>query len=264
MSLIQIDDVQIAYESSGSGSPLVFIHGYPFNRTLWNDQVGGLSDKHRVISLDLRGFGDSDASDTPATMSRMAQDIARLMDALDISAATLVGLSMGGYVVFAFYKQFPARVRALVLASTRAQADSEEDKQVRAQQAERILIEGMAGTVDSMLAKLLTPETVTRRADVVKRVRDMMIKTKPAGAAAALMGMAAREDQTALLTQINVPTLILVGREDPITPVQDSELMHKKIAESRLTVIENASHLSNIEQTDLFNAALRSFHSELD
>ena len=127
------------------------------------------------------------------------------------SQAVIGGLSMGGYVALAFYKQFPSRVRALVLADTRAQADTEEAKQTRAQQAEKALAEGMAGIADAMLPKLLTPETVSKHPEIVKRVRDMMLKTKPQGAAAALRGMAERDDQTELLPKISVPTLILVG-----------------------------------------------------
>jgi 3-oxoadipate enol-lactonase len=263
MSHIQIDDTKIAFDDFGSGRPLVLIHGYPFNRTLWNDQVASLSDSFRVITIDLRGFGESDASESPATMSRMAQDVARLLDNLEISTATIGGLSMGGYVVLSFYKQFASRVDALVLADTRAQADTEEGKQTRVQQRDKILAEGMAGIAAAMLPKLLTAVTVRERAEVVKRVRDLMVKTKPSGAAAALMGMADREDQTALLSQIAVPTLILVGREDSITPVQDSELMHDKIDGSKLVILENAAHVSNIEQADLFNAALGSFLGKL-
>ena len=264
MPLIQIDDIKLAYDSTGSGSPIVFVHGYPFNRTLWNDQVAALSDRYRVITLDLPGFGESSIPDGTATMSRMAQDVAKLMDKLDISEATLAGLSMGGYVLLSFYKQFAHRVSALVLADTRASADTEEGKKVRAQQAETILEEGMAATADSMLPKLLTPETVAKHADIVKRVRDMMVKTKPEGAAAALHGMASREDQTDLLSKIKCPTLILVGRTDPITPVADSELMHQKIEGSKLIVIENAAHVSNIEQVDQFNAGLKTFLGELN
>jgi pimeloyl-ACP methyl ester carboxylesterase len=264
MPHLQIDDVQLAYDSTGQGSPIIFVHGYPFNRSLWSDQVDALSDRYRVITVDLRGFGESSSSDSPATMSRMAQDISRLLDKLEISQATFAGLSMGGYVLLAFYKQFANRVSALVLADTRASADNEEGKKVRAQQAETILAEGMAGTADAMLQKLLTPETVAKRAEIVKRVRDMMVKTKPEGAAAALMGMAGRDDQTDLLSQIHCPTLILVGRTDPITPVADSELMHHKIKNSKLIVIENAAHVSNIEQVDIFNSELKKFLAELN
>jgi 3-oxoadipate enol-lactonase len=259
MAYVQIDDVRLAYDDVGSGPELLLVHGYPFNRSLWVEQRDALSKAFRVITPDLRGFGESDISGGESTMNRMAQDVVRLMDALEISSAIVGGLSMGGYVVLAFYKQFASRVRGLVLADTRAQADTEEAKQVRTQQAEQILTSGMASITDATLPKLLTPETVSKRPEVVKRIRDMMLKTKPAGAAAALMGMAAREDQTALLPRISVPTLILVGRDDPITPLQDSEKMHDTIAGSRLVVIENASHVSNIEQSAVFNAALSSF-----
>jgi 3-oxoadipate enol-lactonase len=237
----------------------VLLHGYPFNRSLWNEQVSALGNSYRVITPDLRGLGESDASQGPATMNGIAQDVAALLDHLEISRAVVGGLSMGGYVALAFYKQFPSRVRSLILADTRAPADTEEGKQTRHQQAEKALAEGMAGIADSMLPKLLTPETVSKRPDLVKRVRDMMLKTKPEGAAGALLGMAEREDQTALLSQISCPTLILVGREDPITPVADSEKMHREIAGSRLVVIENAAHVSNLERTDQFNEELMRF-----
>ena len=259
MTFVRIDDIQMAYTDAGMGRPVVLIHGYPFNRSLWNEQVAALSSSYRVIAPDLRGFGESDSSEGPATMNRMAEDVASLMDHLEISRAVIAGLSMGGYVALAFYKQFPSRVRALVLADTRAQADTEEAKQTRAQQAEKALSEGMAGIADAMLPKLLTPETVSKRPEIVKRVRDMMLKTKSEGAASALLGMAEREDQTPLLSNIASPTLILVGAEDAITPVADSEKMHNAIAGSRLVVLENAGHVSNLERTEEFDKNLMDF-----
>jgi 3-oxoadipate enol-lactonase len=259
MTLTRINDIQMAYTDAGTGRPIVLIHGYPFNRSLWSEQVTALSSSYRVIVPDLRGFGETDASAETATMNRMAQDVAQLMDHLEIPQGVIGGLSMGGYVALAFYKQFPSRVRALVLADTRAQADTEEAKQTRAQQAEKALSEGMAGIADAMLPKLLTPETVSKRPDIVKRVRDMMLRTKPEGAAAALRGMAEREDQTSSLSQISSPALILVGAEDAITPVADSEKMHQAINGSRLVVLENAGHVSNLERTDKFNEALLDF-----
>lgn len=259
MTLTRIDDIQMAYTDAGRGKPLVLLHGYPFNRSLWNEQVAALSNSYRVIAPDLRGFGETDASRERATMDRMARDVAELLDHLQIARAVVGGLSMGGYVALAFYKHFPSRVRALVLADTRAQADTEEGKQTRAQQAEKALAEGMAGIADGMLPKLLTPETVSKHPEIVKRVRDMMLKTKPDGAAAALMGMAERDDQTPLLSKISTPTLIVVGSEDAITPVADSEKMHREIGGSRLVVVENAGHVSNLERTEQFNEALVDF-----
>jgi len=259
MTTTRIDDIQLVFDDVGTGPAVVLIHGYPFNRSLWNEQVEALSGNYRVVTPDLRGFGESDASEGPATMNRMAQDVAKLMDQLGIDRAVIGGLSMGGYVALAFVKQFPSRVKALVLADTRPQADTEEGKQTRVQQAEKALAEGVAGIADAMLPKLLTPETVSKRPEVVKRVRDMMLKTKPQGAASALLGMAEREDQSEFISTIDVPTMIVVGREDAITPLADSEMMHAKIQNSRLVVLDNAGHVSNLEQTEQFNDALMTF-----
>ena len=263
MSYASVNNFNLAFDDNGSGLPVILLHGYPFNRTLWDSQVAALRDNFRVITPDLRGFGETETSED-ATMGRMAQDIAQLMDTLHVPSAILGGLSMGGYVVLSFYKQFPDRVQALVLADTRPQADTEEGKQTRIKQREQILREGMAATADSMLPKLLTPKTVSKRPEVVKRIRDMILGTKPVGAAAALMGMASRENQTELMPKIAVPTLIVVGREDPITPVQDSEFMHERISGSELVILENASHVSNQEQPELFNASLISFLGKLN
>jgi pimeloyl-ACP methyl ester carboxylesterase len=166
---------------------------------------------------------------------------------------------MGGYVALAFTRMFPLRVRSLVLADTRPQGDTEEGKQNRAQQAEKALKEGMEGIADGMLPKLLSPETVAKRPDIVKRVRTMIVKTAPQGAAAALQGMAERPDQTEFLSSIIAPCLIIVGREDTLTPPADSETMHHEIGGSRLEIIEGAAHVSNIEQPEEFNRVLLKF-----
>lgn len=257
MAFVSINGIQLAYDENGSGQPLVLLHGYPFNRSLWSEQVAALADTYRVITPDLRGHGESSVA--PATINQMAQDVAALMDSLGVGQAMIGGLSMGGYVALAFYRQFSERVKALVLADTRAQADTDEGKQVRAAQVKTILSEGMSPIVDAMLPKLLHPETVSKRPEIVKRLREMMQRTRPEGAAAALEAMASRDDQTAMLSQITVPTLIVVGKEDPITPVQDSEKMYQAIGGARLVVFENASHVSNLERPQEFNHALREF-----
>jgi 3-oxoadipate enol-lactonase len=189
----------------------------------------------------------------------MARDVAALMTSLGISAAVIGGLSMGGYVTLAFYRLFPERVRALVLADTRATADTEEGKQNRRQQSERALREGMNAVADEMLPKLLSTATLKDRAEIVERVRRMIVTTQPQGAVEAQKAMAARYDHTSLLQQISVPALILVGRHDAITPVKDSEQMHHEITGSLLEIIEDAGHVSNLEQPDKFNKALLGF-----
>src|ERR1041385_8252817 len=224
MAQVNIDNMNLAFDDTGSGRPVILLHGYPFNRTLWGGQVAALKNSFRVITPDLRGFGESDAAE-PATMARMAQDVAALMDALDIPRAIIGGLSMGGYVVLSFYKQFPNRVDALVLADTRPQADTEEGKQNRVKQREQTFCQGMSLTADSMLPKLLTPETVSTRPEIVNHVRNMIMNTKPAGAAAALMGMATREDQTDLLQQISAPAFFFGGWGGAKTPPSQQKLM---------------------------------------
>jgi pimeloyl-ACP methyl ester carboxylesterase len=171
---------------------------------------------------------------------------------------------MGGYVALAFYRLFPLRVRSLVLADTRPQADTEEGKQSREQQAEKALAEGMEGIADALLPKLLSPETMAERPEIVKRLREMMVETDPEGAAAALRGMAARQDQTSFLSRIIAPTLIIAGSKDALTPLADAELMHREIGGSRLQIIEDAGHVSNLERSEEFNRAFVKFLNDVE
>jgi 3-oxoadipate enol-lactonase len=256
-----VNGVEIAYDDVGSGPCVVLLHGYPFNRSLWRKQVEVLRKDHRVIVPDLRGHGESEVMPAPATMELMAGDVAGLLESLEISQATIGGLSMGGYVALAFYRLFPSNVLSLILASTRAQGDSDEAKQNRKQQEEKALREGMEGIADGLLPKLLTPDTVAKSPEVVKQLRGMMADTDPKGAAAALQGMAVRQDQTSFLSRITKPTLILVGDEDAITPLADAELMHREIRGSHLEIIAGAGHVLNLERPEEFNAAVVKFLS---
>ncbi|HSE24738.1 MAG TPA: alpha/beta fold hydrolase [Pyrinomonadaceae bacterium] len=264
MSNATIQDIQMAYTDEGSGPAVVFVHGYPFNRTLWTEQVSALAATHRVVVPDLRGFGETDVGSSESTMNQLARDVKHLMDHLRIEKAFIGGLSMGGYVTLAFYKEFRERVSGLLLANTRAEQDSEAAKASRQEQAEKALTEGMAGIADSMLPKLLTPETVSKKPDLVKRIRDMMLKTDPKGAAAALLGMAGRDDFTTELSKISVPVLIIAGEEDALIPKQHSQRMHQAITGSRLAVIDHAAHVVNLEQPDAFNHELLQFVTQLN
>lgn len=255
MSKVHVRGIELAYDDEGVGQAVVLLHGYPFNRSIWRPQIDVLKSSCRLIVPDLRGHGESEVA--PATIEEMARDVEALMTALEVPNATLIGLSMGGYVTLAFCRLFPLRVRGLVLADTRASADTEEGKQNRIQQRERALSEGMKGIADDLLAKLFAHDTVS--SEVVQRVRQMMLQTKPEGAASALKAMAERDDQTTFLSSILSPTLIICGRQDNITPVKDSELMQREIRGSKLVLIENAGHLSNLEQPEQFNRAVLEF-----
>ena len=264
MSKIVIRGIEIGYDEAGSGTPVVLLHGFPFNRSMWSEQIEVLTSRHHVLAPDLRGHGETTVTTEPATMEEMARDVAALMEKLEIRRAAVCGLSMGGYVALALYRMFPLRARALILADTRAGADTEEAKANREAQAEKALQQGMAGIADAMLPKLLSPKTVARNPAVVARVREMILKTNPEGAAAALRGMALRRDQTGFLSRVICPALIAVGREDMIAPLSEAQLMHREIGGSRLEVIEDAGHVSNIEQPESFNRALTKFLRELE
>ena len=259
-----IGGIEIAFDDEGTGSPVVLLHGYPFNRTMWRDQFEELKRHHRVIVPDLRGHGETTVTPGVATMEDMARDVAALLESLQVRRPVLGGLSMGGYVALAFCRLFPVKARALVLSDTRAQGDTEEAKQNREVQAEKALREGMEGIAEGLLPKLLTPETVSQRPDIVKRVRDMIVATNPEGAAAALRGMAQRPDRTSFLSNIIAPTLIVVGSDDALTPVADSEVMRREIGGSRLRIIEGAGHVSNIEKPEEFNRALVEFLNDIE
>ena len=259
MNVARIHGIEMAYDEVGSGSPVVLLHGYPFNRSMWHEQAEALKSTCRIITPDLRGHGDTTVTNDTVTMEEMARDVVALLDELGIERVSLAGLSMGGYVTLALYRRFPLRVRALILADTRPQADTAEARDTREDQARKILDKGMQSIADDFLKKVLTPATLSEKPDAVARVREMILKTDPHGAAAALRGMAVRHDQTEFLEAIFVPTLILVGREDQLTPPEDAELMHREIRGSRLEIIEGAAHLSNIERPAEFTRAVNSF-----
>ena len=189
----------------------------------------------------------------------MACDISALMDELKIDQAVICGLSMGAYVAFEFARLFPARVRTLVVAGARAEGSDVDEKQSRAQQARRILTEGMAFVADAMLPKLLAPHTLAEKPDVVSRVREMILRTDRRGAAAAQRGMAARRDYSNELSDIEATTLIIAGREDGVRKAKDAEFIRRGIRNSHLEIIDDAGHLMNMEQPEVFNRVLLGF-----
>src|SRR5215212_5635452 len=259
-SVARVRGIEMAYDDTGgSGAALVLLHGFPLDRSMWRGQAEALGGGFRVVAPDLRGLGETPLGDVGVSIKGMAEDVAALLDELSLGRVVLGGLSMGGYVAFEFFRKFPGRVRALVLADTRPQADTEEGRRAREENAQRALREGMVPIVEAMLPKLLSAETRERGGEVLERVRAMTLGTSPEGAAAALRAMAVRRDQTDLLPSIDVPTLIIVGGEDAITPPADAEAMSAKIAGSRLAVVEGAGHLSNVERPEEFNRALVEF-----
>ena len=263
MSIANIRDVTMAYEDKGQGLPLVLIHGHPFDRSMWRDQVRAFSSDYRVITFDLRGYGETTVIPGTSLLEEFARDIAGLLDDLGVSSIVLLGLSMGGQIALEFYRVFPGRVRALILADTFAQLDTDERRQGRYDLAERLMRDGMHAYADEVLPKMIAPLTIKEQPEVAAHVLSMMCGTSPAGAAAALRGRAERQDYTLLLPEVAVPTLIIVGSNDEFTPLADAEFMRKRIPNSRMAVIEEAGHMPNLERPDDFNRVVAAFLSTL-
>ena len=260
---IKVNGIDIDYRDEGSGLPVVFIHAFPLNQTMWDDQVADLRHFCRTITLDLRGFGNSDAPPGPYSMDQMASDIRGLMAALEIEDAVLAGISMGGYVSLAFYRNYPGAVRAMILADTRAGADTHAAREKRLNSAKKAESEGASAIADEMVPLLLGPSTLQHKPEIADRVRSMVEANSPAGIAAAQRAMADRMDSTYILAGIDRPVLIAVGAEDSLTPIAEAEALRNGIPHSRMQIVPGAGHLSNLEQPAEFNRHLGEFIREL-
>lgn len=260
---ITVNGISLAYSDTGRGLPLVFLHAFPLNRRMWAGQEAALSLHHRVITIDLRGHGESDAPLWHYSLEQAADDVRALLDHLSINRALFVGLSMGGYLLFALYRRYPDCVQGMVLADTRAQADTPEGRNGRFQMAQIAYKQGPAAIADLMIPKLLSPATIQGRPEIVRQVRTMIEGNQMSGIAGDLMAMAERPDSVPLLKQITCPVQIIVGDLDQATPPADAKLMADQIAHSRLTIIPNAAHVANLEQPDLFNAIVETFASTM-
>ena len=258
-----VNGITLAYNDHGTGLPIVFLHAFPLNRTMWAQQEEALSLQFRIITIDLRGHGESDAPLWRYTLEQSADDVNALLDQLSIQQAIFVGLSMGGYILFAFYRKYAARVKGLVLADTRAQPDTAEGKDGRFQMAQIAYKKGPFAIVDTMLSKLFSPTTIKTRPALVQQVRTIIENSQISGIAGDLMEMAERLDSIPLLSQITCPTQIIVGELDQATPPSDAKLMADHIPNARLAIISNAAHLTNMEQPEAFNQIVAAFASEL-
>jgi pimeloyl-ACP methyl ester carboxylesterase len=242
------------------GRPVLLVHGHPFDRSMWRPQAEHLAAHgYRVVTPDLRGYGESGSTGTKTGLDVFARDLVDLADHLEMARFVLGGLSMGGQVVMQLMNDHPERVSALLLADTFPGLDTPEAKQARIDTAARITEEGMERYADELLPKMISKQTRATRPDIEAHVRKMMRDAPAQGAAAALRGRAERPDYTPGLKSIEVPTLVVVGSEDEFTPVKDAERIHREIAGSTLVVIDGAGHLPNLECETEFNEALSTF-----
>jgi pimeloyl-ACP methyl ester carboxylesterase len=259
-----VNNLTFAYEDRGAGQPVVLLHGYPLNHRMWAAQIGALSPHCRVIAPDLRGFGESTLGESDAdrgvSMPEYAADVAALLDAIDVrEPAILCGLSMGGYIMWQFLRQFPDRVKAFVPCDTRAIADSDEARAGRLKTASEVREKGVEPIIEAMLPKLLGEQTRQSRPNVVAELTAIMRSSRPEAIAAALRGMAARPDVTPDLSKFTQPALLIVGADDAISPPDEMRGIAEKLPNAKFVEIPNSGHMTTMENSAAVNAALVEF-----
>ncbi|HEX6313855.1 MAG TPA: alpha/beta fold hydrolase [Gemmatimonadaceae bacterium] len=257
-----VDSIAIGYDDGGTGLPIVFIHGFPHDRTLWTPQMQGLTARARCLAIDLRGFGETTAA-APFSMDQYADDVVGFMDQMRIDRAVVAGLSMGGYVALALWRRHPERVRALILSNTRAGADSPEAREKRRTLIELARNEGSPAIADSMITGMVGKTTRSNRPEIVNSVHRMISSAPVNGIVGALEAMMQRPDSTSTLPTIDVPTLVVTGDEDALIPVEEARSMHAAVRGSSLEVINGAGHLSNLERPSAFNHVVSEFLAAL-
>jgi pimeloyl-ACP methyl ester carboxylesterase len=256
--MVTIAGKESGFIEKGQGNPILFIHGYPLSKELWKPQVDGLSDTFHTIAIDLRGHGETPPINGEYSMDLLADDCLALLHSLEIKQPVILcGLSMGGYVCFAFYRRYPHLVRGLILAATRATSDSPE---ARANRDKAVMIakeKGAAEIASSMLPKMFAPITYSRDQKLVNDIYVMMSNTSTEGIIGALMGMKNRPDSSPMLSSISVPTVIIHGTDDQLISLSEAQHMHDHIPGSRLVIIPGAGHLLNLEAPNSFNQAIQ-------
>jgi pimeloyl-ACP methyl ester carboxylesterase len=261
---INIGAIDLNVEVCGSGRPLLLVHGFPLDHTMWQGQIQGLGDSCQVIAPDLRGFGKSDVTAQTVSMQQFADDLCNLLTVLGIHArVTFCGLSMGGYIAWEFYSKYAERLHSLILCDTRAAADADDLKQTRMETATRVLGAGPQFLVEGMIPKLFCERTRQANRTIVDATRQVMLQTNPVGIAAALRGMAQRPDAAALLAHINVPTTVICGQFDVISPPSEMRAIADAIPNAQFVQISNAGHLAPLENPDDVNRAIRGWMSDL-
>ena len=256
-----VNNLVVSYTDNGSEEApvIIFIHGFPLTKTMWDRQVEALKEDYCVISYDIRGHGDSEPGNVDFSIKLFVTDLLHLMDALKIEKASLCGLSMGGYIALNAIENYPERFEALVLCDTHCIADPPPVKQTRLDPIERIRVFGVEKYVDDSIVHLFAPESFTTHKKEISVVKEMILNTSEQSLSKTLLALSLRKATCSKLPEITIPVLFLVGEKDKITPPEASELMHQKIKKSTMHIIPHAGHLSNLENPDEFNKQLKSF-----
>ena len=257
---VDVNGVRFRVVDEGEGPVLLFVHGFPLNYSMWDAQIAEFSRTHRVIAPDLRGFGGTDGALYSVSMEQFADDLADLLEALPVRVpVTFCGLSMGGYIGWQFAQRHPSRVSKLIICDSRAAADTAEAAANRLKMADIVLREGPEPVAWAMMPKLFAKCSDDHCPAVIAKVREMVMTTNPVAIAAAHRGMAVRPDMTAWLPSLKMPTLILCGEHDAISPAAEMKSIADLIPNAEFVQIPNAGHMAPMEQPELVNAAIRRF-----
>lgn len=253
------------YETRGSDQnpPIVLLHAFPLDHNVWRPQAEELSKDYWVITPDFRGHGKSEATNEPYSMDLLASDVKALVENVGVRNIVLGGISMGGYVAFAYRRLFPDDIQALILVDTKAEADTHQARMGRKEMADLVLMKGVASFADRMLPRLFSKPMLEANAAIVQEARKTIEAMNPLGIVGSLQGMAERSDATPLLHEIRVPTLIIVGEKDEVTTVDDAKRMANGIVGSRLVILPNTGHISTLEQPEKVTSAIRTFLREI-
>ncbi len=250
----------LTHTDAGSGRVVILIHGFPLTQQMWNAQINAFSPAYRIITPDLRGFGQSPLGTAPFTMESCADDIYDLLASKSIEQhVVLVGLSMGGYICFEFVRKYQHLLDGLILVATQPSADNEPARNSRREMAEFVLQEGPKALAARLTPRLLGRTTIEKKPHVAKTVCRLVESNCSEGIAKACFGLAARRDSTSVLPRIQVPTLIMAGSEDVLIPIAQSRAMQERIPNSQIVVVEQCGHLINLEQSAVFEQTVSQF-----
>jgi 3-oxoadipate enol-lactonase len=260
-----INGMSICFDDFGEGeTPIIFVHGFPFDKSSWQPQIDFLRKTNRVIAYDIRGFGKSTAGHDKISIRLFADDLIKFMDALAIKKAIVCGLSMGGYILLNVVHQHPEKFKAIILSDTQCIADPVEAKDKRMQTVTKIKTDGLQEFADGFVKNIFCQQSKDNKKELVESIRNTILNTPPQTITDTLMALAQRTETCSVLQQITLPVLLLCGSEDKITPVVQAEFMHRNISNSSLQIISNAGHMANIEQPEVFNKYIIEFIANLD
>ena len=255
----KISGFTVAYDDLGEGYPVIFLHGFPFNKSMWSEQHIMAQYNIRIIAPDLRGFGNSHDDSYELSMDLFADDLIELMNVLLLEKVAVCGLSMGGYIALNAIKRYPKRFSALILCDTQCNTDTEEGKAKRYKSIEFIKSNGLSDFTETFIKNALHPASFSQKPELVTNLMKMMLSNSENAYTRGLKSLAERKETCSNLDQIDVPALVICGSDDSLTPVSKSQYLHEQIIGSRISIIQNAGHISNMEQPEIYNQILLDF-----